>query len=228
MFLNLRESPMMRARALNIYEYEKVQWFHSFLEPGMTVLDIGANKGYFSLLSARLMNDEGTVHSFEPEVENCKWLRESIEANGYTCISVFEVAAFSDHTKRLLHYGHKSGHHSIVTDKGLGECNVFTRTLDSLIPDQQYNRVDIIKIDVEGAEQEVLEGAREMIAQFSPILFIDIHENVERDTFFDLVDQLGYRLYTFTASAKEELSKDSFITNAPQEVYAERGIANHH
>jgi predicted methyltransferase len=66
-FLDIDESPMMRARIEGTYEPFKTRMVQRLLQPGMTYIDIGTNKGYFALLAARLLNGTGRVLAFEPE-----------------------------------------------------------------------------------------------------------------------------------------------------------------
>lgn len=72
----------MLSRALGLYEPEKTHELCSLLRPGMTFIDVGANKGDFTLLAAKCVGETGRVIAFEPAPENCKWIRESIAANG--------------------------------------------------------------------------------------------------------------------------------------------------
>ena len=71
-YLDITESPMMLARALGGYEVAKHEAITSVLSPGSTFIDIGANKGDFALLAAKIIGTSGSVMAFEPEPVNCK------------------------------------------------------------------------------------------------------------------------------------------------------------
>src|SRR5208282_5758959 len=91
-YLNLHESAAMVQRAMSAYEPAKHALIRRRLRPGMTFIDVGANKGDFTLLAARLVGESGTVISIEPEPENHSMLLRSIELNGYANIRVMHVA----------------------------------------------------------------------------------------------------------------------------------------
>ncbi len=73
-YLDVDESPAMRQRVDGRYERKKVVALQRLLEPGMTFVDAGSNKGDFALIAARVMNDQGRVLAFEPAPENCRWI----------------------------------------------------------------------------------------------------------------------------------------------------------
>src|SRR5262245_25241322 len=90
-YLDIGESKMMRARALGRYESKKMSLVRNWLEPGATFIDVGSNKGDFTLLAAKVVGSDGRVLSFEPEPNNCYWIRKSIEANRYENIRLYDV-----------------------------------------------------------------------------------------------------------------------------------------
>jgi FkbM family methyltransferase len=92
LYLDLRESSMMLARALHIYEPEKVAAFREHLRPGMTFVDVGANKGDFTLLAASLVGPSGRVISVEPGPTNQRWLQRSVAESGYRNVECVEAA----------------------------------------------------------------------------------------------------------------------------------------
>jgi FkbM family methyltransferase len=179
-YLNIHESHMMLARALGIYEYDKTQTIKNRLKPGQTFIDIGANKGDFTLLAAQLVGRQGKVLSFEPEPDNFSWLKKSIELNKYQNVITYDVALGSSNQDVTLYLGQKSGWHSLVPpDQGgtvQDSITVTGSTLDSVLGTLGNKQVDMIKIDVEGAELEVLRGAQATL-KYNPeiILLIDIH-----------------------------------------------------
>jgi FkbM family methyltransferase len=178
-YLDLRESPMMLARLLRVYETPKVGALRARLRPGDVFVDVGANKGDFSLLAARLMGDAGRVIAVEPEPENAAWIERSVARNGYRCIEVVRVALAESNGEATLHLGEKSGWHSLVTTEGVatvGRVTVPTRSLDALLAERGVARVDVIKIDVEGAEARVFDGAAATLGGAHPMtVLLDVH-----------------------------------------------------
>jgi FkbM family methyltransferase len=145
----------------------------------MTFVDIGVNKGDFSLQAARLMGDRGTVHAFEPEPQNCAWIRRSIARNGYSCITLHELALSDSEATADLHLGSTSGTHTLVPGvprRAGGVVGVRTRRLDDVLAEAGCTEVDVVKIDVEGAEEAVLRGAESTLLGGPRLaLLIDLH-----------------------------------------------------
>jgi FkbM family methyltransferase len=100
---------MMRARALGCCEFKKMNLVRNWLKPGATFVDVGSNKGDFTLLAAKVAGSDGKVLSFEPEPNNCYWIRKSIEANGYENIKLHDVALSAANGTASLYLGAKSG-----------------------------------------------------------------------------------------------------------------------
>lgn len=174
---------MMLARALGIYEHAKVQAIRDFVEPAATFIDIGANKGDFTILAASIVGPSGKVIAIEPDKDNFTWLNRSIEKNAIANAECHRIALGADNYKGILHLGTKSGLHSLLSlpdreEKGVETVEV--RALDHLIKDA---RVDVIKIDVEGFEAEVLAGANRTLGNASlRAIFMDIHPDLGVDS----------------------------------------------
>ena len=159
-YLDVDESPAMRRRAEGRYEPERVAALQRLLAPGMTFVDAGSNKGDYALIAARVMKDQGRVLAFEPAPDNCRWVRASIELNGYRSISLFELALSDAEGRVPLYLGEWSGWHSLVRrERPQRSIEVEARTLDAVLAETDDPGVDVIKIDVEGAELAVLRGA---------------------------------------------------------------------
>jgi FkbM family methyltransferase len=184
-YLNVKESPMMLARALGLYERGKAKVIGTFLKPGATFIDVGVNRGYFSLLAARIVGDDGQVLSFEPEPNNCHWIRKSIQLNRYKNIRLYELALSDTNGDAQLHLAKKSGWHTLLPKRrehSEGVISVVTRTLDSILGQINQNKVNVMKIDVEGAELEVLRGAYKTLSNNRDIVVLmDIHPGLGVD-----------------------------------------------
>jgi len=177
----------MRWRAEGTYETIKTNLFRGRLSPGMTVVDVGANHGWFSLLAASEMGDRGRVIAIEPCPENCYWLKRSIEANGFRSIELRQHAISSHNGTAILRLATTSGGHSLrptTWQRSGGEIRVVTSTLDDLLQELCVSHVDILKIDVEGAELLVLEGARRFLSDVRrTLLLMDVHPQYGIDPF---------------------------------------------
>jgi FkbM family methyltransferase len=143
------------------------------LRPGMTVLDVGANIGYFSLLFARLVGAGGHVFAFEPEPHNFDLLCRNIARNGYTNIrAISKAVARQSGVQRLYKNAGNLGDHRLGHG-GAGRewVDVPVVALDDLF-DEIGDRVDFIKIDIQGGEPAAIDGAQRLIAASHPLALI--------------------------------------------------------
>jgi FkbM family methyltransferase len=178
-YLDLRESPMMLARVLRVYEPAKFAAVRRLMHSGGVFVDVGGNKGDFSLVAARAAGDAGRVLCVEPEPENAAWIRRSVARNGYTSVEILPVALADRDGEATLHLGKNSGWHTLVSsgpEASVGELTVPTRTLDGVLAERGIECVDVVKIDVEGAEESVLSGAERTLRR-SPraTILLDLH-----------------------------------------------------
>lgn len=150
------------------------------LTPGMTVIDVGAHVGYFALEASRLVGTNGTVHAFEPNKENFEKLAFNIKK--YPNI-ISHTEAVSDHIGEMTFYDSSTGtgSNSLIAERGAYKSThtVPVTTLDSLFGNTP---VDLIKIDVEGAEHFVLKGMREIVQKNPTLkLVVELYPKVYRD-----------------------------------------------
>lgn len=147
------------------------------VKKGMTVIDIGAHIGYYSLLFAKCVGPAGRVFSFEPLPENLALLRKNIQLNKLDNVQTYLHAVFSS-TKEISisipNDAPNSGDGSVIHDRGSRHVLVPAITLDSFCATAGI-QPDVLKLDVEGAEYDVLVGAKETITQFRPELLIELH-----------------------------------------------------
>lgn len=156
-----------------LIEAGPVGGLHGFVAAGSTVLDVGANIGFFSLHFARWVGPEGRVIAIEPETRNIAALRRRVaraEMSGVvTCIHA-AAANRSGQVRLAVSPGHPGDHH--LADTGEPVAAV---VLDELAADDS-RPVTLIKIDVQGAESMVLAGAHRLIRRHRPAIFVEVHE----------------------------------------------------
>ncbi len=164
------------------------------LAPGDVFYDIGANVGFFTLVGARLVGPSGRVVAFEPVPWCARAVGRNIELNGFEHAQIQQRAVgAADGSARLLVVGEASwshlestGRHADVRD----EIDVEVVSLDSLVAAGAIAPPDVLKIDTEGAELQVIEGARETIARHRPAIVCELHDTNE--AFVALMGELGY------------------------------------
>lgn len=141
-----------------------------YLEPGMHAVDVGANVGYYAALIQSVIGSTGHITLIEPSPENLTELNANIHLNSWRNYSLVNCALGADEAIVGLQSGINSG----VVPAGDGASTVQMRSLDSVC--REINRaVDFIKVDVEGYEWDVLQGARATIKEDRPILFLEVH-----------------------------------------------------
>lgn len=190
------------------YEVATTRLFEQVVQPGQTVVDIGAHVGYYSLLAARRVGPQGRVYAFEPEPKNHVLLLKNIALNGYANIVPVPLAV-SDRTgvSDLFLGGMDTGFHSLFElhlphPSDPGKVAVNTTTLDAFFEARGWpSSVDVIKMDIEGAELHALEGMREflsrmrqcaLIIEFCPWILQTL--GVAPEAFLARLGELGFQL----------------------------------
>lgn len=239
MYVDVTKEPSISLRktfesyAINqIHEKTTTELFKKYVKEGNTVVDLGANIGYFSLLSSKLVGKSGRVFSFEPEPKNFKYLSKNIEINGYSQDSAFQKAVSDKNGKTKLYIcSYDTGHHTINQHEGIESYShgrkleenfieIDTITLDSFM--EGKGEVNFIKIDVEGAEMLALMGMdrvlREnkdikLVIEFFPLL-IEKMGNSPREFIDRLIKSYGFSMYVIPGDYNATSDKMEKINNA--------------
>ncbi len=158
------------------YESHLTAVFEHYCTPGMTVIDVGANLGYYSLLASRLVGPTGRVIALEPNSEDCRLLLSSVRLNGVSNVQLLPVAA--DAATGWAYYStHVGSNGGLIEDGDLlsHPGNVVpTFRLDDLVD----GPVGFLKMDVEGAEGRVVQGATRIIERDRPIVTTELKDEM--------------------------------------------------
>jgi FkbM family methyltransferase len=152
----------------------------TFLKPGMTAYDGGANVGFISILAAHLVGPDGHVFCFEPLPSNADRIEHNARLNGFAQITVRREALGGAESQGRFLVAPNVTQGQLLTacsrpDAIVEEIPVKVRSLDRLIADDRLPRPDFIKLDVEGAEADVLDGGKATFRQARPILLVELH-----------------------------------------------------
>jgi FkbM family methyltransferase len=141
------------------------------LKPNMTVVDVGANIGYFTLLAAKIVQ-RGHVYAFEPEETNFKLLSKSLSLNNLRNVDIYQKALSDreDQIKLYLSDATQPQSHSITPQKGTRSVNVASTTLDAFWKSVGTPKIDFLKIHVAGAEEAALAGATQVLRECKPLI----------------------------------------------------------
>jgi FkbM family methyltransferase len=177
-----------------------VRLFKSLVQPGMVVVDVGAHIGLYTLQAARLIGAAGRVYGFEPAPRTFRILSDNVRVNGFAECNkiILRQVAVSDRagTANLNLFSAESGHNTLYGSQADTRVTVDTISLDEAL--REECRVDVVKIDAEGAEPLILRGMREIIAR-NPQLrilleFAPTHlqrAGLAPAAFLDQIDDLG-------------------------------------
>jgi len=184
---------------LGSFESRKCLHFHNLVKPGDIVYDLGAHVGYYTLIASKLVGAQGKVISFEPNPKNLIFLRSHVVLNHIANVKVIE-SAVADYTGVASFIeGSSSSEGRLSTGDGISvevtSLDHFLKANPSLVP-------DVMKIDVEGAERDVLAGAERLLNEYHPVILLATHSGILQD---DCLAQLGNYGYDWKMITLDEI-----------------------
>jgi FkbM family methyltransferase len=216
-------------RAYMVYktyiEARNINYLQRFVPPGATVIDVGANIGFFARKFGQWAGRDGKVIAIEPEINNVKLLKQGLKRVGLESVVevVHAAATETDGEISLIVDPYHHANHRI----GQSDVKVAARAVDSLTAKLKVP-VTLIKIDVQGAEAQVLAGAKETLQRYKPAIFIEIDANGLRSfgsTAEGLIQglaELGYRAHALDKSGiSAALTTQQALDIVNQQNYAD-------
>ena len=159
-------------------------------------IDVGANLGKYTIFMGKKLGNKGFVISIEPENHTVKLLKQNIILNKLKNVVVVEKACSSKSGKSTLYLEgtkYSGGLHSLKKyPHHVNEIEIEVETLDSIISRLGFKRVDLIKIDVEGSEVEVLEGAQKIIRKYHPKIICESLDKSSEEKITNLLKKFKY------------------------------------
>lgn len=212
---------------LGTYEPEFLNALRQYVRPGDTCVDVGGNLGYYCLLMSSLVGPQGRVITFEPVEENLAVLKENIAVNGIKNVQLVNTALGAQPgTISLIRSeaGSISATPSIRAYAVEGEqssIDVPVNTLDAYLEEKGW-RPAVIKIDVEGAELEVLRGAVNTLRVTRPTVLVEVHGWEEASTadVREFFSNVGYQI-----SLAGTRGREAFCVALPKERASSAGAA---
>lgn len=175
---------------LGTYEIEHQNKISELVKPGHVFWDIGAHVGYFTLLAADLVGHNGKVYAFEPFSRNVSFLKKHIALNSFKVIEILQLAVAGEVGQAAFEESDRSSMGKISSQ---GSLVVNTTTVDDLVFNKKLNPPSIIKIDVEGLQDEVLLGALKTLEVYQPSILIEAeYKPNDKRNFYNTLSGLGY------------------------------------
>jgi len=202
--------PRWRGVAKLIYAFRdyyepELAYLEKLLSPGKIFVDAGANFGIYTAMASKTVGEAGRVISFEPSVRAFPVLRHNIAINGFKNVQAFPLALTDKPGKAWLY------HHSAVGSDALAKDSTFdphayaqeidTESLDNVLRRTRVERVDVIKMDVQGAEELALRGANDIIISMRPVIMFEFHPEgaislgLEPHGAWNFLEGLGYDFF---------------------------------
>ncbi len=212
---------------LGRWEPAETDWFLRMVKPGDTVVDAGANTGYYTLIGSRLVGDKGKVYAFEPEPANFELLQKNVRLNGLTNV-VLERKALSNRngTLKLFIADNNKGDHRIYqpADESRPSIDVEAVRLDEYFKDYKQG-IDFLKTDTQGAEGLIIEGMTGLLdgRTDGPTIFMEFWPHglaglgTDAGALLKTLEAYKYKFYEFTPRAEK----------APRQVEAAALLAAH-
>ena len=192
------------------FEARELKFVERYLRPGMVVFDIGAHHGLYSVLAAKCVGAKGRVRSFEPSPRERKYLKQNLGINHCHNVTVESLAlgSTSGQTELFLIEGDKDGCNSLrppSVDVSSQKVPVEMQSLDEYLQKQKIEKVDFIKLDVEGGELDVLRGATRLLQSTErPIILAEVEDirtapwGYRAEAIIRHLESLGFRWHGLT------------------------------
>lgn len=185
----------------------------------VTVLDIGANRGYYAFQFADILGDAGTVFAIEPEPQNVESLRQGIDINGLDNVTVCDGAIGDEDGTAEMRISNRSNSHTLDPDLPVSQehkyhasMQVPVWTIETFLEkyDLDAGAINVVKIDVEGYESAVVEAMAPLFAAGKPdILFVELHphrvDTEDLDEILETLEGSGFEIITASSGVSDSL-----------------------
>ena len=197
---------------LGIYEPEMQEALSSRLRPGAVFYDIGANAGFFSLLAAKCVGNEGEVFAFEPDPKNAETVKAQFHINGLRNCHLVEFAVGRELGMASFECARAEG--KLVEGRTEGSIMVRVTTLDAFLED--HRAPDVIRMDVEGSELDALQGGMKLFdSARPPVWLIELHGEKQARGVWDILTKQNYEITTIRGDK-------ALSDNIPSQIVAQK------
>lgn len=192
-----RETLGLSSLLYGTFEKRELEFVSQYLKPGNTVMDIGSNIGFFSVVMGRTIGKTGVVFAFDPVPTNIARLKSNLDANGISAEAVYELALGSANGQMELQMSDDTAYasmHKVEDGFGNGQIiQVSMKKLDDVWHEGGRPMISFIKMDVEGAELEVIKGGGKMLTQCHPTMLIEANTPQHLAKLIEALQPYGYQ-----------------------------------
>jgi FkbM family methyltransferase len=159
-----------------VWEPTSTKIVRDIVKSGDVVLDIGANIGYYTVIISKIVGNSGKVLAFEPTKHFAKVLKENIKVNKLENVSVYEYGLSNKESESDIFIGDNSATIHWLENQGtpINKETISLKALDSIIDSLNIEKIDFIKIDVDGHEPSFLEGAWKTLSRYKPKILLEV------------------------------------------------------
>jgi FkbM family methyltransferase len=209
---------------LGEYEPAELKAIKPYLKEDSVFIDVGANFGWYSLFSSFVIGNQGKVIAFEPFPENFRRLSQNISLNPNRKIIAENLAVGQQKGSLDLFYNNQEQNLGMVSKNATPNSrkkNVPMIAFDDYVSDNKIDKIDFIKIDIEGAELQALMGMKEVLRKLKPVLLVEIlKEQNDRNSILSFLSGLGYQQFYITndgaiSEIETTVNRDNYLFAIP-------------
>ncbi len=190
-----------RLLLFNVHEPLVTKLLIRVLKEGMTCLEVGGNLGYYAVLESKIVGDKGKVIAIEPSPRNFSYLKHNLEQQNRSNYEVYNFACGDQEGEVKFLVSDKSNRCMVIENgeeipSDLEVIKIPIKKLDIFLKEKGIEKIDFIRMDVEGYEMNILEGAMKLLTKFKPIMLDEVHKMIMGDDltkkFFNELKACGY------------------------------------
>lgn len=209
------------------FEIGEQRFLMKYLQPGMNMLDVGAHDGLYSLLAARRIGS-GKIWAFEPSARERQRLKLNLFLNGSSIDIIPKAVGEKPGTAKFyICQGEQTGCNSLrppTVDDPLQVLEVEITTIDTVLAEKKIDRIDFVKMDIEGAELDALKGGSRLLRELRPVFMIEMEDvrteawGMKCQAVYDYLLAAGYVWFAID-------EQGALSPAVPKEYYAENLVA---
>ncbi|WOV93486.1 MAG: FkbM family methyltransferase [Candidatus Nitrosoabyssus spongiisocia] len=208
----LDQNDSLRLSIHGSHEPFETELLSKWIKESDYVLDLGANIGYFTLIMSKLVGDSGKVFSFEPSMDNFEILKKNIKVNNCNNVIIENMAVGNKNGEIKLYLSDNQSMHTLYenTISTNRSVTVPIIKLDDYYNKKSINKINVIKMDVEGAELDTLRGMSNILTENKDVvLFVEFNpESIKKAGMLPkdqlaFIDDLGFKIYVIYESAQK-------------------------